>query len=68
MERREIMELEDFWNEIDKEPKERRRRWGHVANYPAVLVEQLIKNDALTVQERMELIEFYRHSQEGTSE
>jgi hypothetical protein len=62
------MKPKDFRDDINREAKERRRRWGHIANYPAVLVEQLIKNDALTVQERIEVIQLYRSARDGSKQ
>lgn len=52
------MDSEQYWNDINKEAHERRRRWRHIANYPARLIEQLIKDETLTVEERNELIQF----------
>jgi hypothetical protein len=52
------MSIEDFWNDINAAAIERRRRYGHIANYPARLVERLIQENTLTVEERNELIQF----------
>jgi hypothetical protein len=60
--------MEDFWNDINREAIARRLKWGHIANYPARLIEQLIRDDALTVEERNELIQLELERKDVTQE